>query len=83
MRYTPEERRIKLNELISGDPDASAFYLEYLERKELCERFADKLPRFIRDKIYGYPAMCHIYHQQILSLVCERMMFPDDEDQSA
>lgn len=79
MKYTPEERRRKINVLIHQDRDCFHMDNEFWTEKEEFEKFVDKLPGFVRDRRNGYPTMCYMYHQRIMTLVCDQMRFPEEQ----
>ena len=78
MTYTPEQRRAILHELIARDGELHRLETEFWQEKEKYQRLADRLPRFLRDRLYGYPTMCYLYHQQVISFLLENLRFPEE-----
>ena len=78
MTYTPEQRREILNELIARDDDLHRLEQEFWKEKKKYERIVDRLPQFLRNRLYGYPTMCYLYHQQVISLMLEHLRFPEE-----
>lgn len=79
MTYTPEQRRKKLCGLIAQDRDCAKLEKEYWTEHEKFARFTDKLPRWIRERLLGYPTLCYDYHQRIITLLCEELRFPEED----
>ena len=78
MIYTTEQRRAKLAELIAWDTDARNMEREFWEEKKKYNRFVDRLPLFLRNRLYGYPTMCYLYHQRVITLMLEHFRFPEE-----
>ena len=78
MEYTPEQRREKLAGLIAWDTDARNLEREFWEEKKKYEQFVDRLPAFLRKRLYGYPTMCYLYHQRVITLLLENLRFPEE-----
>ena len=78
MTYTPEQRREKLNEMILLDADAHNFEREFWEEKKKYDRFVNRLPLFLRNLLFGYPTMCYLYHQRVITLLLENLRFPEE-----
>ena len=79
MTYTPEERMKKLARIMAADPDCRLLEQEYWAEQEKFQRFVDRLPGFLRERLYGYPTLCYHYHQRIIALACENLRFPGEE----
>ena len=78
MTYTPEQRRAKLADLIAWDADAHNLEQEFRAEKRKYERFVDRLPLFLRNRLYGYPTMCYLYHQRVITLLLEQLRYPEE-----
>ena len=77
MTYTPEQRRRKLEELVRQDTDASELEREFFAEQEKFNRLVDRLPGFLRKRLFGYPTLLWLYHQRVVTLMCEEMRFPE------
>ena len=65
------ERRKRIQE--------TAMMAEYEAAQTRFRKFADKMPRRLRNLLYSYPGMGYFLYHQMLNLVSETMIFPDEK----
>lgn len=79
MQYLSDKHRALLNRIIAGDEAASRMEQEFWAAKKQYDRLVDRLPGFLRKKLYGYPTMCYLYHQRVITLLCEKLPIPEED----
>lgn len=80
MKLTPQQRRNRIMELARKDEEYRHMMEEYGPAKTRFEKFVDKLPLPVRNLLWSYPGMGYLLHGRILTLVCEHMRFPDEDE---
>ena len=79
MKYTPDERLVRLWELAAKDEDCQACQQELLEAKERLEAHTARMLRRRHDRYWQYPACAHTFFGRILELAAREMRFPEEE----
>jgi len=73
------ERRKRIQETAMADTEFAAMLAEYEAAQTRFRKFADKMPRRLRNLLYSYPGMGYFLYHQMLNLVSETMIFPDEK----
>ena len=79
MTYTPEERRKKIAALVAQDPDCVKLEKQNWAEHEKFARFTDKLPKWVRQRLWGYPTLGYEYHNRVVAFLVENLRFPEED----
>lgn len=79
MNMESMERRQKIQAMAMEDEEFRKMYAEYENARTCFRKFADKMPRRLRNLLYSYPGMGYFLYHQLLNLVSEHMIFPDEQ----
>lgn len=79
MKLTAIQRRQKIQDLAMTDEQFRRMYAEFEQAQCRFRRFADKMPRKLRNMLYAYPGMGFFLYHQMLNLVSEHMIFPEEK----
>lgn len=79
MRSKSLERRKRIQEIAFEDSEFRAMHAEYEAAQTRFRKFADKMPKRLRNLLYSYPGMGYFLYHQMLNLVSEHMVFPDEK----
>ena len=79
MKLTPEQRRSRIYEIAQKDAQYRRIKTECDAAEKRFTSFVDKLPKGLRNLLWGYPGMFYFLHHNLLNTVCEQMRFPDEE----
>ena len=79
MQYTAAQRRTALLKMAQEDPELFALLAENEAARGQFTRFVDKLPWFMRKRLWGYPGILYFLHSRMLAFVCTHMRFPEED----
>ena len=82
MKLTPLQRRERLLRLADSDPEISRMKQEYERGRAWFEKATRWMPPTLRSKWWNYPGMGYLIHNRMLTLVCEKMCFYDEESET-
>lgn len=80
MKLTPGQRRFRIYRIAEGDEA----YQKAKEQLDIAQtkftHFSDRLPRFLRNFLWTYPGMQYFTHHRLLDVICDCMVFPDEQE---
>lgn len=79
MRFQPLERRRKMQEIAMENEEFRTMLTQYEAAQTRFQAFADRMPRRLRNMLYSYPGMGYFLYHQMLNLVSEHMVFPEEK----
>ena len=79
MKLTPDQRRMRLLQLLADDPKFSRLQASFLPAKARFDKLTAYLPGKLRNRLREYPGMFYFLHQRVIDTVCQHMQFPDED----
>ena len=76
---TDLERRKRIHEICEGDKEYQALKSEYDAAQKRFTALTDRLPGKLRNLLWCFPGTGYLLHHKMLNLICEKMVFPDEE----
>lgn len=81
MRLTPQQRRSRIYEIAHKNAEYRRIEAECDAAEKRFTAFVNKLPKGLRNLLWSYPGMFYFRHHNLLNIICEQMVFPDEEPQ--
>lgn len=78
MGMTPEQRRFEVYRIAEADREYQKAKEQLDSEQARFTQFVDKLPKFLRNILWGYPGMLYLTYHRLLDVICEQMIFPDE-----
>ena len=69
---------MRIFSMMAADEEYQKMQAEYEKEKRWFERFTERLPRRLRNRLWGYPGMFYLMHHRMLTRICEEMRFSDE-----
>lgn len=80
MQDVPFQNMSRFYAIAEEDPEYQAMRAKYEAFKTKFERFAYRMPKKIRNDLFGYPGMGYLMSQRRLQIACKYMVFQDEVD---
>lgn len=80
MKLTPEQRRFRIYCIAEGDEAYQKAKKQLDIAQTKFTHFSDRLPRFLCNYLWTYPGMQYFTHHRLLGVICDCMVFPDEQE---